>query len=106
MKYHYWKCCCDFPRSGPKLDGLNDMIQDNIEITRRTFLRHADQENLAGIARNLGYVDHHRQDHGLTLAGDGYVSYHRSKYRGHRVYYLWQSSIEYIFVPRNFNENL
>jgi len=81
------------------------MIDDKIEITRRTFLRHVDTDSLVAIAENMGYERH--PSRGLTMASDWHIGYYRSKYRGKRVYFFVHSHIEYIFVPeRGFNENL
>jgi hypothetical protein len=72
------------------------MTDNELDITRRTFLKHVDREQLARLERNLGYVAHHLQ--GLTIAADWHVSYHRSKYRGRRAYYFKWSGIEHVFA--------
>lgn len=99
-RYTYWKRCDDFPTVGRLYDALVDMVGDNLEITRRTFLKHVDRENLADIEQALGYVAHHRTDHGLTMAADWAVSYHRSKFMGKTVYYFRWSSYEHIFTRK------
>lgn len=97
-RYRYWKCCCDFPNTGRSYNALVDMINDNIEITRRTFLKHVDREEQRQMELSLSYVLHPRTDHGLTMAADWHVTYHRSKYAGKRVYYFRYSSTEYIYT--------
>lgn len=89
--YRYWKCCVDFW----DIEALCTMIYDSIEITRATFLKHVDRQDLEDLEASLGYFRHPRQ--GLTCAGDYHVRYHRSVYKGRRVYYMRQSAIEYIF---------
>jgi len=71
------------------------MIDDAIEITRKTFLKHVDRNSLKDTEISLGYEQHPRQ--GLTMAGDYYVSYHRSLLHNKRVYYFEHSAIEYVF---------
>lgn len=98
-EYRYWRCCIQFPTTGPEIDGLNDMIDEHVDVSRRTFMKHVGREELMDMAENLGYSSHPRKGHGLTMAADWSISYHRSKYRGHRVYYFRWSAIEYIYVP-------
>lgn len=76
------------------------MIADSIEVSRKTFLKHVDKEQLQDLEQTLGYDRHPKQ--GLTMAGDWHVSYHRSKLNGQRVYFFVHSAIEYVFVPGNF----
>jgi len=94
MAYLFYNNCVNWPRSD--FEGLLKMIDDSIDITRRTFLKHVDSSGLADIAENLGYCWHHSQ--GLTMAGDWHISYHRSKLHGKRVYYFKHSAIEYVFI--------
>ena len=74
---------------------IQDMVDRCIDVSRRTFLKHVDREDLAALESALGYADH--PSRGLTMAADWHVSYHRSKYRGRLCYYLRHSAIEYIF---------
>jgi hypothetical protein len=74
---------------------LRPMLDNAREINRKTFLKYVDKASLREIERQLGYVHHPSQ--GMTMAGDGCVSYHKSKYRGRPcVFFVW-SCIEYIF---------
>lgn len=95
----YYNNCVNWPSSDVSVDGgLSDMIDDAMMITRRTFLKHVDYNELQDIEESLGYCWHPSQ--GLTMAGDYHVSYHRSKLHGKRVYYFCHSGIEYVFVDQ------
>lgn len=90
--------CVSWPAG--KVNALTTMVDDSIEVTRSTFMRHVDLADLKDLEVRLGYALHSSQ--GLTMAGDWHVSYHRSKLNGFRVYYLRHSSIEYVFIPGGF----
>ena len=75
--------------------GLSEMIDNSIDISRKTFLRHVNNEEIKEMAENMGYAAHYKN--GLTMANDYAVSYHRSKLHGKRVYYFRHSAIEYVF---------
>ncbi len=72
-----------------------DMVDEAREITRQTFLRYVDPEDLADLAETLGYARHHSQ--GMTLASEGYVRYYKSVYQGRPCVYMDHSATEYIF---------
>lgn len=74
----------------PMVDAARDII------SRRTFLKHVDRDDLRQVERECGYDTHPKQ--GLTMAGDYHVSYHRSEFRGKRCYYFRWSAIEFVFV--------
>ena len=93
ITYHYAGNCVGTPPES--VPTLTRMIDDNLEITRRTFLRRVDRDELAGLAEGLGYAKHPSQ--GLTMAADWSVSYHRSHWNGRRCYYFRWSAIEYYF---------
>lgn len=96
MIYHYLNNCVNWPRYDVhRKGGLCDLIDDRIDISRRTFLQHVDREQLRELEQDLGYADHHRR--GLTMAADWHVSYHRSKWHGKTVYLFRHSGIEYVF---------
>jgi len=95
-KYTFFNNCVhwdslDVNREG----GLCDMIDQAIDITRRTFLKHVDRQDLIEFEEMLSYEKHWK--HGLTMASDYYVTYHRSKLHGERVYFFKHSAIEYVF---------
>ena len=75
---------------------ISAMTETAIDITRRTFLKHVNREDLDLLAVGMGYQRHPQQ--GLTMAADYSVSYHRSKYQSRRCYYFCWSAIEYVFV--------
>ncbi len=74
---------------------IEAMTDSAMDVSRRTFLRHVDQVELASVSAGLGYELH--PSRGLTMGNDAHVTYHRSKYRGRRCYYFRWSAIEYIF---------
>jgi hypothetical protein len=89
----FFSNCVNWPEK--LVDELREMIDRNITITRRTFLRHVDKATLAEIEKSLGY-----ERRSLTMAKDWAVSYHRSEVFGVRCYYFRWSAIEYVFVDR------
>ena len=91
-KFHYLRCCVDFP-SG-EVEHLTQMIDDAVDITYGTFIRHVDWKTVSDM---FEYERHPNQ--GLTLKDDFHVSYHKSKFKGETCYYVRHSAIEYIFVP-------
>jgi len=98
-KYRYYKSCVGFSwDEASRPDGLISMIDNNIEITRRTFLSKVDREELDRISVMLGYSLRHPVKCGLTMRNDYHITYHHSKFRGKRVYYFRHSAIEYIFT--------
>lgn len=77
-------------------EAITPMVDQEADITRATFLKHVDREELQEIEQQLGYSSHPKQ--GLTMAGDFHVSYHRSTFRGRRCYFFRWSAIEHVFV--------
>ena len=94
MKLCFFSSCVNWPQG--HVDALSAMIDAGCDITRRTFRARVDVNDLARLERDCGYVAHPSQ--GLTMAGDNYVSYHRSKINGVVVYYFRWSAIEYVFT--------
>ena len=95
MSYHFYSDCVSWPERDVH-EGLIPMIDDAIDITRRTFLKHVDREEMKEIEQALGYASHHKQN--LTMAADWHVSYHRSKLHGKTVYFFTWSGIEHVFT--------
>ncbi len=91
---------CTSHAPGRETQELIKMIDTATDVTRRTFLKHVDHDNLATVAEALGYSKHPSQ--GLTMAGDWHINYSRSTYYGRRVYFFKWSGIEHIFVPTDF----
>ena len=94
--YHFFSNCVDWPRD--KVQDLQSMIDAKKDITRKTFLRHVDKEELREIEHSLHYSNHYRQ--GMTMAQDYHVTYHTSICAGKRVYFFRHSCIEFVFMPR------
>ncbi len=78
-----------------KGDDVTEMVEQSKQITRRTFLKHVDPDDLRTVAKTLGYSAHHSQ--GLHMSADSHVTYHASWYRTYRCYYFTWSAIEFIF---------
>lgn len=78
---------------------ISPMVERARDITRRTFLQHVDRRSLAEVEQSLGYEAH--PSRGLTMAGDHYVSYHRSTFCGKPCVFFSWSGIEYIFQTRH-----
>ncbi len=94
MKHKFYSSCVDWPKS---INSLNIIIDNSIEITRKTFLSKINKEELKQIEKELGYDSHWKQG-GLLMCNDWHVSYHKSKLGKKTVYYFSHSSIEYIFI--------
>lgn len=94
--FHYYRNCVGWPRNDVNSSGgLRDLIDDRLEITRATFLKYVDREELRELELAFGYASHPRQ--GLTMAKDWHVEYFRSKHHGEVCYGFKQSGIEYVF---------
>jgi uncharacterized protein (UPF0212 family) len=75
---------------------LNRMIEDATDITRTTFLKRVDREDLHQLESDLGYERHAKR--GLTMNADWHVSYHKSHWKGELCYFFRHSHIEYYFT--------
>ena len=71
---------------------LSAMIDSGVEITRRTFLRHVNREDLKMLEADLCY-----EKGGLQMASDWAVGYYKGKLRGQEVVWFSHSAIEYVF---------
>lgn len=80
-------------------EAIHPMVEAARDISRATFLKHVDRENLREVEAELGYSRHPRQ--GLTMAGDYHVSYHRSTFCGRPCWFFTWSAIEHVFVCSN-----
>jgi hypothetical protein len=94
MPLLFYSTCVDWPRS--QIEDLSQMIDDATQVTRNTFLRHVNRSDLRHLERSLSYALNPKS--GLTMAGDWYVTYHKSQLRGKPAYYFKHSSIEYVFA--------
>lgn len=89
----FFSRCVEWPIP---VEDLNEMVSKAKDISRKTFLKYVDSEEMRQMERDLGYVRDPRQ--GLTMANDFHVSYHRSTLRGcPAVYFIW-SAIEHVFT--------
>lgn len=94
----YLRSCVDWPDNDVHTEGgLRDLIDASQVITRRTFLRRVDRDDLRKLERQLGYAGHPSQ--GLTMAADWHITYFRSQWHGQTVYGFSWSAIEHVFVP-------
>lgn len=92
----YFQSCVGWPEEDVHSDGgLVDMIDNSLEVTRSTFLKHVSKESLREVEGSLGYESHPKR--GMTMAGDWHVRYFRSKLHKQTVYYFKHSAIEYVF---------
>jgi len=95
MRKVYLTSCVDCPGSDAG-DAINDMVEQAVSITRRTFLTHVEVQSLREIELDLSYASHSGQ--GLMMAGDWHVSYFKSVFRGRACVFFDHSGIEHIFV--------
>lgn len=77
-------------------EAIRDMVEKATPITRATFLKSVDEEEMIDIERSLGYERRHSRV-GLTMAKDWHVGYFKSFYEGRPVVYFDHSRIEHIF---------
>jgi len=71
------------------------MVANAMSISRRSFLKHVNREDLSELEGCLGGASHPRR--GLTIAGDRHVAYYRGKLHNERVYFMTHSAVEYVF---------
>jgi len=99
-KYQFFTNCVNWPASDVHTDGgLIYLIDDAKDITRSTFLKHVDRDQMRALEMDLGYSV--SRNGGLTMSRDYHVSYHRSKLHGQTVYLFKHSAIEYVFTSNN-----
>jgi hypothetical protein len=93
-RLNFFSDCVGWPRD--QVPDLSAMIQAGEKITRETFLKHVDRQEMKRIEQELGYERDSRK--GLTMAKDWHVAYFKSTLRGcPAVYFVW-SAIEYVFT--------
>ena len=90
----FYSDCVSWPLN--QVQALSDLIDNAIDISRTTFLKHIDRKELKNIESDLGYSSHYKQ--GMTMASDWHVSYHRSKFKNKICYYFKHSAIEHVFI--------
>lgn len=72
---------------------IQAMVDKAREISFATFARNCDYQELA---RSMGYAV--GAEKGLHLKDDWAVRFYTSKFKGKKVYFMDQSSIEWIFA--------
>jgi hypothetical protein len=93
-KYILATRCVD--QVGPKgVDDLRDLYANDREVTYATFAKHCDSE---AFARDLGYALGPKT--GLHLKHDRCVRFYKSKWKGKPCFYVDQSRVDFIFLPR------
>ena len=70
-------------------ESITAMVDAAIDIKPGTFFRHVSR---AEIQELFGYAAGN-----LRIEDDYHVSYHRSKYRGERCYFMVHSATEYVW---------
>lgn len=88
--------CVSWPRR--YVADLTAMCDTQLEVTRRTFMRHVDKWEFGLLEHKLGY-----SRHGLRMHQDYHVRYARGYLPGAGgavVYFLIWSGIEYVFGPQ------
>jgi hypothetical protein len=94
--FNFFNKCLTWDLNDVHVDGgLNSLIDGKQWITRKTFLKHVDRQDLRKVEDSLGYESHPIK--GLTMAGESHVKYFKSKHHGEIVYGFDHSAIEYVF---------
>lgn len=93
-RLEFFSDCVNWPRD--QVDDLSDMIHVGKDITRATFLKSVNPDEMRDLEKQLGYERDPRR--GLTMAKDYHVAYYKSTLRGcPAVYFVW-SAIEHVFT--------
>ena len=72
---------------------IQNMVDNEITVTWQTLIKHIPIQEIQSIFPNYQWLGR-----GLHLKNDYAVSFHRSKFKGQRCYYICHSCIEYVFV--------
>lgn len=98
MKTFFFYKSCEQIGSG-ELDYLNEMIDNAIDITRETFMKHCDIGNMD---YQLGYE--RRSNAGLTMKSDPYIGYYKSNFADMPCYFFGgQPLSSFSFGPEGVN---
>lgn len=95
MTYAHFSSCVNWPRE--QVDELVELIDRNLEITWKTFIRYVSVKEIREMFPDYTYT-------GQTGTGcfhikdDWSVSFHRSRYRGLWCYYVRWSAIEFVWI--------
>lgn len=94
QRLRFFSDCVNWPED--QVDDLNAMIRAGKDISRKTFLKSVDPEEMKELEQRLGYERDPRK--GLTMANDYHIGYYKSTVRGcPAVYFVW-SAIEHVFT--------
>ena len=77
-------------------EDIVEMVDNAVEITLATFVRHTENNSRNELLRHLGYAI--GAERGLHIKDDWHVSYWKGYYQGNPCVYLYHSAIEYIFI--------
>ena len=98
-RMRFYNSCTSWPPEDVEAEGgLCEMVANAMSISRRTFMKHVNRDDLSVLERQLGGASHPKR--GLTIAGDYHVAYYRSRLHDERVYFMTHSAIEYVFRGR------
>ncbi len=89
-EYSFFTSCVGYPQN--KVNDLYNMIDAAIDIKPKTFFQYVDRKE---VEQMLGYD---KIKDVLKIDEDYSVSFHRSKFKGKRCYYVRWSAIEFIFT--------
>ena len=87
--YVYYRSCIEFEKD---VDDLHEMIENNLEITYNTFIKYVPFKEL------FKMFPQYLLRGGLHIKDDYAVSFHRSKIKNVKCYYVRHSMIEYIWI--------
>lgn len=85
-RHYQYNCTCPID-----LEELNYIVDNNTDITYNTFLKNVNTEDFQSLKTNLGYTKN------FSIKNDWHVTYHKTTYKGKRIYFMCHSRIEYVF---------
>jgi hypothetical protein len=86
--FSFYSDCVNYP----DLEDLNEIVDNQKEITLGTFSKHVDKNQFKDLKSNLGY------NKGFKIDNDWSVTFHKSKDKDNNlVYFMCHSAIEYVF---------
>lgn len=100
--FHYLTNCVGC--TGDDVEALGEMVEQEREITWRTFLKHVPIEEIRTAFPMFSWRGEYicpvdgKPTTGFHIKDAYGVSFHKSKFRGELCYYVWYSAIEYIWT--------
>jgi len=76
-------------------EDISPMVDAKRNVTYKTFLKHVSFADLSDL---FPFYGTHPKQGLLMIKNDWHVSYHRSKFKNQRCYYIRHSGIEYVFI--------